>query len=169
MSDTGQKYLPNSSFCFVCGEDNPAGLQARFVVEDGVVKLPLRLQEHHCGYKGVAHGGITAAAMDECMGWAAARAVRRMCVTAELTVRYLGRVPTGVDLEVRAEVVCAHRLLVNTKAEVVDGDGRVCARSEGKFKPLSVKQTLEVDDVLLYRGDEERVFDELRAGEGGVA
>ena len=32
-----RRYLPNSTGCFVCGEDNPAGLRTRFFVEDGIV------------------------------------------------------------------------------------------------------------------------------------
>lgn len=88
-------YLPNSSTCFVCGEDNASGLRTLLLRGRGPGKMPLtagaaplRLREHgpwwHC----------LAAALDECMGWAAARAIRlHVCVTAELTVRYIDLVP----------------------------------------------------------------------------
>ncbi|MBX3179055.1 MAG: PaaI family thioesterase [Candidatus Hydrogenedentes bacterium] len=156
------RYLPNSKTCFVCGEDNHSGLRTRFYVEGERVKMPLNALEHHCGYENTVHGGVVAAALDECMGWAAARAIERMCVTAELTVRYLERVPVSPDLVVEAEVVRRHKRMVNTEARIVDGGGKVLARAEGRFLPLSVEETLEVDDYLLYRGDEERVFDTLR-------
>lgn len=155
-------YLPNSSTCFVCGEDNASGLRTRFYVEEDRVKMPLTAVEHHCGYENTVHGGIVAAALDECMGWAAARAIRRMCVTAELTVRYIDRVPVAPDLVVEAEVTKAHKRMVQTEARIVDGTGKVFARAEGRFLPLSAAETLRVDDALLYRGGEERVFDELR-------
>lgn len=157
-----RQYLPNSTGCFVCGEDNPAGLRTRFFVEDGIVKMPFHVGHQHCGYPGAAHGGIIAAALDECMGWAAARAIQRMCVTGELTVRYLERVPVETPLEVCAEVLRAHRRIVHTSAQLIGATGTVYARAEGRFLPLSVEESLKVDNVLLYRGDEERVFDGLR-------
>lgn len=157
------RFLPNSKTCFVCGEDNHAGLKTRFFVEGEYVKMPLNAQEHHCGYKNTVHGGVVAAALDECMGWAASRAIQRMCVTADLTVRYLHRVPADEGLVVRAEVVKAHRRLVQTAAVLLDAAGKEYARAEGRFLPLTVEETLEVDDALIYRGDEERIFDTLRA------
>jgi len=158
-------YLPNSRECFVCGEENPAGLQARFFVEEGQVKMPLAAEDHHCGYPNTVHGGVIAAALDECTGWAAARAIERMCVTGELRVRYLRRVPTDRNLTVCAEVMKAHRRMVQTEAEIVDDEGTVYARAEGRFLPLTREQTIEVDDALLYRGGEEEVFKSVREEE----
>lgn len=157
-------YLPNSSSCFICGEENHAGLQARFFVEGNQVKAKLNPQEHHCGYENVVHGGIAAALLDECMGWAAARAIHRMCVTAELTLRYIENLPPNVETIVVTEVEKSNRRLVSTKGVIVDGAGKEYVRAVGKFTPLTVEQTLAVDDQLLYRGDEERLFDALRAG-----
>ena len=37
------------------------------------------------------------------MGWAAARAIERMCVTAELKVRYLKPVPGDREMTVKTE------------------------------------------------------------------
>lgn len=159
-------YLPNSDTCFVCGEENHAGLKARFFVENEVVKMHLEAEEHHCGYHNTVHGGVVAAAIDECMGWAAARAVQRMCVTGELTVRYLSRTPADRRLTVCAEVSRAHRRMVHTVGHIVDDEGHVYARAEARFLPLSVEETLQVDGALNYRGDEEDVFRELRAEQG---
>lgn len=157
-----KKYLPNSKWCFVCGTENEAGLRARFFVEDEVVKTPLRIADHHCGYPNVLHGGVVAAALDECMAWAATRALKRMCVTGELTVRYLREVPLNGDLLVCAETVRVHRRLAHTKGVIVDDAGTEYARAEGKFVPLSIDETLKIDDALTYLGGEERVFDGLR-------
>ncbi len=157
-----RKYLPNSPTCFVCGEDNPMGLRARFYVEDEKVKMPLTVHNHHCGYPNTLHGGIVAAALDECMAWAATRAFKRMCVTGALTVRYIKRVPAGRPLTVIAEVVKPHRRIVHAQGSIVDAEGTEYARAEGKFLPLTAEETLEIDNWLIYRGGEERVFDELR-------
>lgn len=160
-------YLPNSTWCFVCGEDNDAGIQTRFYVEEGLVKAKLKPRQHHCGYRGMVHGGIVASILDESMGWAAARAIGRMCLTGELTVRYLETVPGDRDLTVVTEVEKANRRLVLATSELTDEAGTVYARATGKFTPMSVEDTLGVDDMLLYRGGEERLFDALRAEHEG--
>ena len=154
-----KRYLPTSSGCFVCGEENEAGLKARFFVEDGIVKMPFHIGREHCGYAGIAHGGIVAAA----------RAIQRMCVTGELTVRYLDRTPAHAPLEVCAEVVRAHRRIVHTTAQLIGADGKVYARAEARFLPLTVEESLRVDDALRYREGDERVFDGLREAPGADA
>jgi len=154
--------LPTSPTCFICGEHNPAGLKARFMVENGRVKMALTARDGHCGYPDVVHGGVIAAALDECMGWAAARSIRRMCVTGELTVRYLKSVPPVEGFTVYADVLRSSRRLVHARAWITGPDGEQYARAEGRFLPLSVEETLRVDDGLVYRGGEERVFDSLR-------
>lgn len=158
-----RSYLPLSPTCFACGKDNHAGLQGLFYVENDKVYMPLCVKHHHCGYPEVVHGGIVATALDETMAWAATRALGRMCVTGKLTVRYLERTPATEDLLVCAEVVKAHRRIVYTTAELADGSGRVYARAEGSFLPLSAEETLRIDDGLLYEAHTERIFDALRA------
>jgi len=160
--DTIRKPLPTSDSCFICGEENPRGLRARFFTEGEWTVLPVRPDSHLCGYPGVVHGGVIAAMLDECMGWAAARAIGRMCVTAELTVRYLHPTPAGVPLETRARCTRANRLLALTEAVLVDAQGTEYARATGKFMPLTDEETLRIDDGMRYRGDEVRVFEPLR-------
>jgi uncharacterized protein (TIGR00369 family) len=167
-TDLDTAFLPNSKTCFVCGEDNAAGLQTRFYVEKGVVKTKLRPHAHHCGYAGIVHGGVVAAILDECMGWAASRVIKRMCYTGELTIRYLKPISPEGDFTVCTEVKRASRLLAHVEGRIEDAHGEVYARSEGRFLPLSVEETLKVDDQLNYRGGEERVFDALRDPNGGA-
>ena len=162
---TERRYLPNSHGCFVCGEDNHAGLKTRFFVEGDLVKAELHPQQHHWGYENVVHGGIVAAILDECMAWAAARAMTRMCVTAELNVRYIKSAPTDRPLIAETRVIKAHRMMTTTEGALRDAEGTEYARATAKFMPLSAEETLRVDDALNYQGGEERVFDGLRGGE----
>jgi uncharacterized protein (TIGR00369 family) len=163
-SADGKTFLPISKECFVCGEDNGAGLHTRFYVEDGLVKADLFAEPRHCGYRDIVHGGITAALLDECMGWAAARAIGRMCLTGELTVRYLKRVPCRQRLIACTEITKKTKWIVDVSATLTDEDGVCYAKAKGRFLPLSVEETLAVDDGLVYQGGEERVFSHLRAG-----
>ncbi len=153
--------LPISEPCFVCGKDNPAGLRTEFYVVDGQVRTDFRPQPHHCGYQNTVHGGIVATILDETMGWAAARAITRMCLTGELTVRYLTPVPGDRVTTVFTEVVQSSRRMVRARGWIAE-NGTIYAKAEGRFLPLSVEETLAVDDALLYRGGEERVFAPLR-------
>ena len=163
MTSTNHKaYLPNSSTCFVCGEKNHAGLQVRFYIENDTVKVRFQGQAHHCGYKDVVHGGISASVMDECMGWAAAYAIKRMCVTAELSIRYRRRVPGESEMTIITEVTRIARRLVYVKATMVDDEGTVYVTGEGSFSPLSIEETLLVDDNMIYRDGDLHIFDELR-------
>jgi uncharacterized protein (TIGR00369 family) len=131
-------------------------------VEDNVVKIRLRAEPHQCGYQNVMHGGITAALLDECMAWAAARVTHRVCVTGDLNIRYLKRIPLDRETMACAEVVRGSRRIAHVKATLIGDDGEEYARADGRFVPVSAEETLAVDDLLIYRGDEERVFDVLR-------
>ena len=166
MSMIHEGPLPTSATCFICGEDNPCGLHGRFYLEGNRVVLPLCIDDNHCGYPGVVHGGIVAAALDECMGWAAACAIQRMCVTGELVVRYLKPTPPHVPLRVYAESTKKSRLLVKTTAWVEDEAGVRYAQAEGRFLPLTKEQTIEIDDGMCYKGDEVRVFEDIKTPSG---
>ena len=162
MSESKKVMLPNSDWCFVCGEDNHAGLQTQFYIEDGKVKAPLSPQQHHCGFKGVLHGGVVASILDECMGWAAAIAITRMCVTGEMTIRYSRNVPDDRELICVCDVEQSNKRLVLTVGELIDDEGTQYASAKGKFTPLTIAETLVVDDMLTYRDGDARIFEELR-------
>lgn len=162
MCEQGKRYLPHSKECFVCGEENPAGLQSRFYIEEELVKMPLTVRADHCGYPGAVHGGVLAAALDECMGWAAALSIGRMCLTGELTVRYIDRAPVDESLTVVAEVLRSHRRMVHARGRIVNAAGKVFVQGDGRFLPLSVEQTLAVDDALLHPEDGVSPFAALR-------
>ena len=100
------------------------------------------------------------------MGWAAAHSINRMCVTGELTVRYLQSVPADRELTAVTNVLKSSRRLVLTEGRLEDAEGVAYARARGKFTPLTALETLAVDDRLLYRGNEVRLFDALREDQG---
>ena len=163
MCNSEKSMLPNSDWCLVCGEENEAGLQTRFYIEDGIVKATFRPRAHHCGYRGVIHGGIVASVLDETMGWAAAVEINRMCVTGEMTVRYIENATDDRELICVTKAEKSNKRIVYTVGELVDDEGKKYASAKGKFTPLTDAKTLEVDDMLKYRDGDTRLFDELRA------
>jgi uncharacterized protein (TIGR00369 family) len=107
MNGTGKEYLPHSTGCFLCGDENACGVRLKFFVEDGAVCARISLPRHVNGYKNMAHGGVIAALLDESMGWAATvfGGSQRMYLTGELTVKYLSPVPVGEEIEIRSRLV----------------------------------------------------------------
>ncbi|MFN3653309.1 MAG: PaaI family thioesterase [Armatimonadota bacterium] len=119
-------------FCFVCGPDNPDGLNARFQCEAGRATGTYAPRTHHQGYAGMAHGGILAALLDEAMVYAAIT-LGRWATTAELTVRYARPAGTDRPLVISAEVTRHARKLVECRAEIRDEEGALVASAQGKL------------------------------------
>ncbi|MGC8739517.1 MAG: PaaI family thioesterase [Candidatus Hydrogenedens sp.] len=153
------KKLPVYPYCFVCGKQNPSGLQSQFFIQDQYTLLPVRFTDKHTGYPGFAHGGVVSSAMDETMAWASARYFKRMCVTAEFTVRFLKRVPLNTDLLVKTWITKGHRLMASTEGILIDKETEeVLVRSWGKFMPISEEETQIVDRYLIYDENTEKIF-----------
>ena len=94
---------PNSLHCFVCGLENPFGLQLRFYsTAPGEVSVEYTVPDHYQGYPGVVHGGIVAAMLDEATGrvFMGDPAAPRFMYTARLDIRYRKNVPVGKPLKV---------------------------------------------------------------------
>jgi uncharacterized protein (TIGR00369 family) len=90
------------------------------------------LAEHFQGWRGVAHGGIVAALLDEAMAHAAGMRGYRG-VTAELCARFKKPVPLSAPIVIRGRVEAMRRTVMDVTAEVVTLDGDVLATAEGKF------------------------------------
>ena len=128
--------LPYTHNCFVCGVDNPHGLQVRFSATNNEVRTDFVPREPHAGYRGLVHGGVLAAALDEAMFWAASHAKKRFHVSGELTVRYRQMVKVAGNYEIVARAVKSVRSMCFTEAELLDSSGELCATATGKFLPL---------------------------------
>jgi uncharacterized protein (TIGR00369 family) len=138
--------LPYTRHCFVCGAENPHGLQLRFRFEDGEIRSDFLPKPEHTGYKGVVHGGIISSALDETMFWAAAFAPRQFYVSVELTVRYLKLVEAAQPYRLVARLTGEKRKLRLTAAELRDRTGTVCASATATFfpmRPAAVRLALE--------------------------
>src|SRR4030067_471315 len=61
MGDEEREYLPHSSRCFICGDENGCGVRTRFFVQGDAVRTRVTLPRHVNGYKDIAHGGVIAA------------------------------------------------------------------------------------------------------------
>jgi acyl-coenzyme A thioesterase PaaI-like protein len=117
--------------CFVCGKHNPDGLHLDFA-PDGTagVRTSYTIADRFQGFAGIAHGGILATILDECMVntvWL--RGVP--AVTARFEVRLRRPVPIGQRVTFRAHVAreLAKGFEVEARAEL--DDGTVVAEGKG--------------------------------------
>lgn len=119
--------------CFACGPDNPAGLHMRFE-RDGAdgARAEIVLRPEFQGWRGVAHGGIVMALLDEVMAHAAAFMGYRG-VTAGLDARFKKPVPLGEPLSLRARVQWVRRNVLSIEAELRDRSGVLLASGDGRF------------------------------------
>jgi acyl-coenzyme A thioesterase PaaI-like protein len=133
----------NNHRCFVCGKYNPDGLHLDFEPE-GVsgVRTTCVIPERFQGFAGIAHGGILATILDECMVntvWL--RGIT--AVTARLEIRLRRPVGLGERVTFRAEVLRESSMgfEVTSRAEADDGtvvaDGKaLLVKVDGKAKRI---------------------------------
>lgn len=133
MSPSNDERFVDDGNCFACGPRNAAGLRLRFEREgDGGARTQTVLAEHFQGWRGVAHGGIVAALLDEAMAHAAGMLGYRG-VTAELTTRFKKPVPLSTPIVVRGRVESMRRTVMDVSAEIRTPEGELLASAEGRF------------------------------------
>ncbi len=152
-----KKYLPTYTGCFVCGKHNDFGLKRRFYVADApetsekvAVCVEMTFPKEYEGFKGVVHGGIITAIIDEAMGWASTVKTTLMYVTADLNVRFVKPVKVGEALTFKGWLVKNRRKMTVNEGVVISADGEILVKASGKFFALSEAESREVNDYLHY-------------------
>jgi len=120
--------------CFVCGEKNPAGLKLRIRTdaERGESTAEVTFRDDFQGWTKVVHGGLLAAVLDEALIYAAG-AKGHICVTGEMTVRYVKPASTGVAYALRGRFLEDKGRVVLAESELLDAEGGQVARASGKL------------------------------------
>lgn len=133
MSHAHEHKQPNSLHCFVCGLENPVGLQLKiYQVEAGVIETTFTAPEHFQGYPGVLHGGIVATILDEISGRAHMGddpSAPRFMFTAKLEVKYRKNVPTGQPLKIVGKAGKTKGKLAEGWAGIYDQAGTLLAEA----------------------------------------
>ena len=122
----------DNNYCFVCGEDNPAGLKLKFHWEGDSYYTDFYTEQHFQGYNGILHGGITSTIMDEVMG--KHLTTRGLGIlTASMEIRYRKRIPTGVTVRFEARQKEQKRNIYIMEASAILPGGEVAALATAKF------------------------------------
>lgn len=130
MDDRVQQ--PNSRDCFVCGVENPIGLNLTFYsVGAGKVEAEYIVPNVYQGYPGVVHGGVVAALLDEITY----RSIitdnpNRMMFTARLDIRYRMNVPVEEKLTLRGIAGKVKSKTATAKGMIYDPRGKLLAEAD---------------------------------------
>ena len=125
--------LPEHGSCFICGQENPKSLGVRWnLMEDHSISTHVTLDLAQQGPPGFAHGGASAALLDEAMGtsvWAAGHQV----VAVNLQVNYLKPLPLNQEVWVRAQMERVEGHAVYAKSSISLMDGTILVTGEGVY------------------------------------
>lgn len=148
--------LPSYRRCFVCGQDNEAGLKLRFYRIGDLVSAEYNPLEIHARFDGIIHGGIISAVLDEAMFWAVYAFHGRVCVTAELTTRLKRKVSPHSEYRIVGRSMESSGRLITAEASLLEGDSRLCAEGKGKFFPLSEEESMKLSVDFAHQGEQEQ-------------
>jgi len=127
------KKIPKAETCFICGPKNEYGLNLTFEIKGDEVRTFWTPQVEHCGYPGIAHGGIISAVLDEIMGWTGWERYRKYYLTCEASIRFKSPVFAGIEHEVRARLLKTGSRLYMAEGEIRSPDGEIVATGTAKY------------------------------------
>lgn len=137
-------------WCFGCGDRNPQGLGIHFEVEGKKVVGRFVARKEHQGFPGLAHGGISAAVLDEAMGWAM-YAAGAWAMTARMEVKYRRPLPLGRELIVTGEVLRQGGRWLEAAGQIRTPDGHLLVEARGLFVRLPREKAQKLQEF--YLGD----------------
>ena len=152
-------YLPTYDQCYVCGQNHPRGLRARFFTgENGQVHAHFTPDHTQTGYNNIVHGGVISALLDEILGWPMAVQTGRMFFTGELTVRFLRSVLAGHTYLATALPGTDRGRYWEGQGNLCDEQGQVYAKAWGKYFYLPAEQATAVAEKMTYQSGDLPIF-----------
>ncbi len=118
--------------CFVCQPDNPGGLRADLYREGNAIRCRYVYPPELQGPPGHAHGGSTAALLDEVMG-AAAWNRRDNLLAVHLEYDFRRPIPLGQEVLATGWVRADGNRSVRVAAEIRLANGEVAVQATGVF------------------------------------
>jgi acyl-coenzyme A thioesterase PaaI-like protein len=118
--------------CVACGARNSKGLRLRFSQGPDGASAGWTPTSDWESFQGTIHGGIIGTVLDEAMSKAII-AQELEAFTAELRVRFRGRIAPGDELHVRGWVVERNKRHIRTEATLFTDSGDERAHAWGTF------------------------------------
>jgi uncharacterized protein (TIGR00369 family) len=128
-----KRQLPEHGWCFVCGSENPHSIGVSWWVEaDGTLTSEFTLNDAQQGPPAYAHGGASAALLDEAMGlvvWAAGHKV----AAVNLEINYHKPLPLHQPLKLEARITEVDEHKIFSTGEIKLPDGTVAVSGRGIY------------------------------------
>ena len=128
-----KRQVPSHGWCFVCGTENPQSIGITMFVDDhGVLTSEFTLTKSQQGPPGYAHGGASAALLDEAMGlvvWAAGYKV----AAVNIDINYHKPLPLETQLILESRVTQIDKRKVFSTGEIKLQDGTVMVSGRGIY------------------------------------
>ncbi len=128
-----KRKLPEHGWCFVCGSENPHSIGLTLWVDDnGTLTSEFTLDDAQQGPPSYAHGGASAAILDEAMGlvvWAAGLKV----AAVNLEINYQKPLPLHQPLRVEARITLKDQRKIFSTGEIKLADGITAVRGRGIY------------------------------------
>jgi uncharacterized protein (TIGR00369 family) len=128
-----KRQLPYHGWCFVCGNENPHSIGLTWYVDDdGIMTSEFILNEAQQGPPGHAHGGASAAILDEAMGlvvWAAGYKV----AAVNLEINYHKPLPLNKPLTLEARITQMDERKIFSTGEIKLADSTVAVSGRGVY------------------------------------
>jgi uncharacterized protein (TIGR00369 family) len=125
--------LPEHGWCFVCGNENPHSIGLTlWVDEKGILTSEFSLNEGQQGPPQLAHGGASAAILDEAMGlvvWAAGHKV----AAVKLEINYHKPLPLNQPLTLEARISRVAERKIFASGEIYTTDQTVAVSGCGIY------------------------------------
>ena len=119
------KLLPEHGSCFVCGTENTKSIGVKwFYNENNEVFCNTVLTKEQQGPPNYAHGGASAALLDEAMGFAGWVAGYQI-VSVNLNINFMKPVPLGVKIQVHGRIVKKEGKKIYAKGEIIFENDKV--------------------------------------------
>ncbi len=143
--------LPTYKHCFICGLENEIGLKARFWIEGDGAKAECEPDARYEGYKGVVHGGVVSAMLDEVMGKAIMAVGGPINMTARLNIRFRQSAIVGQKLTFEAQCLGRKRQFFDTKGVAYNEAGQVIAEATGVFIEITGAEAEKMNEHLEWK------------------
>jgi acyl-CoA thioesterase FadM len=135
--------------CFACGTANPIGLKLKFYRSGDAICTDIRLERYYEGWTSMAHGGIISTLLDETMSWTIIYFKRVFFVTRKMEVKFIRPILVEKPLTVRGRLLDSpDDLRIKAKADIMDNQGNVLARSTGEFVVVQEEKLSSVPEDM---------------------
>lgn len=159
-------FLPTYDGCIICGSRkvNPAAMGVRFFWDGEKVEARFRPDDLYNGYRGILHGGLITALLDEGMGWAAGVERKTYFVTGELSIRFLQPVHSNQLLRLVARCTGHFQRYSTSEGQLMNEAGEILARGRGKFFEIPLEEAMAIKQYLHFHPGDLDILEKKSSG-----